>query len=275
MPSPDDRLETAANWTPGRLVADIAATLRFFSRLPVPRINRHDDPAQLPDFRRAAAVTPISALLVALPGVAVFLLASLTALPQAVAVLLGLSVNIALTGALHEDGLADVADGFFGAGTPERRLEIMKDSRIGAFGTLALILAISLKTLLLATLAARFGAGAAALGWLAMESGSRATLVTVWQALPAARPGGLSALCGSPTRPSVACALALALLFLILCLALYPATALVLAALAQGLAGFGVARIALTKIGGQTGDVLGAAQQLACIAGLTGLCILV
>lgn len=275
MTRPDDRLESAAIWTPGRLVADIAATLRFFSRLPVPRINRHDDPAQLPDFRRAAAVTPVTAVLVALPGVAVFVFASLTALPEAVAVLLGLSVNIALTGALHEDGLADVADGFFGAGTPERRLEIMKDSRIGAFGTLALILAISLKTLLLATLATRYGAGAAALGWLAVESGSRATLVAVWHALPAARPDGLSALCGAPSRQSFIAAIALALTIFAACHALFPVPALLLAALAQGLAGYGVARIALAKIAGQTGDVLGAAQQLACLAGLTGLCILV
>ena len=275
MPSPDDRLATAAIWTPGRLVADIAATLRFFSRLPVPRINSHNDPAALPDFRRAAAVTPLSGLAIALPGVAVFLLASLTALPPAVAVLLGLSVNIALTGALHEDGLADVADGFFGAGTPERRLEIMKDSRIGAFGTLALILTLALKAALLATLAARFGAGGAALGWLAVESGSRVALVGVWRALPAARPGGLSALCGAPTRRAFVCALVLAGPVYAVCIATYSPAALLLAALGQGLAGYGVARIAMSKIGGQTGDVLGATQQLACLAGLTGLCILV
>jgi adenosylcobinamide-GDP ribazoletransferase len=275
MPSADDRHETAAIWTPGLLLADIAATLRFFSRLPVPRINSHDDPAALPDFRRAAAVTPLSGLALALPGIAIFLLASLSALPASVAVLLGLSVNIALTGALHEDGLADVADGFYGAGTPERRLEIMKDSRIGAFGTLALIVTLALKTALLMTLADRFGADAAALGWLAVESGSRAVMVGVWQALPAARPGGLSALCGVPTRRAFVCALLLAVAVFAVCITAYPPTAILLATLAQAMAGYGVGRIAIAKIGGQTGDVLGAAQQFACIAGLTGLCFLV
>ncbi|SDU04668.1 adenosylcobinamide-GDP ribazoletransferase [Stappia sp. ES.058] len=275
MPSADDRLETATVWTSGLLIADVAATLRFFSRLPVPRINADDDPARLPDFRRAAAVTPLSALIVALPGAAIFLLASLTALPAAVAALLGLSANIALTGALHEDGLADVADGFYGAGTPDRRLEIMKDSRIGAFGTLALILTLALKTALLSTLMERFGAPSAVLGWLAVESGSRAVLVGVWRALPAARPGGLSALCGTPARRAVACALMLALMVFAVCLVVYSLTAILLAAFAQAMTGYGVARIAMAKIVGQTGDVLGAAQQLACLGGLTGLCILV
>ena len=143
------------------------------------------------------------------------------------------------------------------------------------FGTLALILTLALKAALLATLAARFGAGGAALGWLAVESGSRVALVGVWRALPAARPGGLSALCGAPTRRAFVCALVLAGPVYAVCIATYSPAALLLAALGQGLAGYGVARIAMSKIGGQTGDVLGATQQLACLAGLTGLCILV
>ncbi|WP_037545402.1 adenosylcobinamide-GDP ribazoletransferase [Stappia stellulata] len=275
MPSADDRPALTAIWTPGRLLADVAATLRFFSRIAVPAVNRHDDPARLPDFRRAAAVAPVSAIVIALPGITVFWLALQTALPASVAALFGLAVGIALTGALHEDGLADVADGFFGAGRPERRLEIMKDSRIGAFGTLALISALGLKTLLVATLALRYGGGGAALGWLAAESGSRAAFVAVWKALPPARPDGLAAKCGTPTRRAVDFAAALALLPFAAALSVYGPAAVTLAIVAQAAAGVAVARLAIAKIGGQTGDVLGATQQASCLAGLTGLCILV
>ena len=135
-----------------RSIADLAACLRFFSRVPVPTTNRLDDPSQLPAFSRAAWLVPVAGALLALPPALLLVLLGLTDLPPLAASLLAVALAMMLIGALHEDGLADVADGFFGASRRERRLEIMKDSRIGAFGTLALIVVVGLRTVLLATL---------------------------------------------------------------------------------------------------------------------------
>lgn len=271
MTRPQDGSPLPPVWSPALLLADLAATLRFFSRLPVPRLSRADDPAALPDFRRAAALTPLTGLLLALPGAGLLVALSLTALPPAAAALLALALGLAITGALHADGLADVADGFFGAGRREKRLDIMKDSRIGAFGTLALIVALGLATVLLAALVARHGAMAAALAWLGAEGLSRAVMTAVWHALPPARPEGLAAACGAPGRPALFVACALALLGLVpAAFALSPA-ALVAGTAMAGLAGLAMARLAMAKIGGQTGDVLGATQQVAILAALLGL----
>jgi adenosylcobinamide-GDP ribazoletransferase len=113
---------------------DLAACIRFFSRLPLPRLGKWDDPAALPAFQRMARAAPLAGVLVALPAALVGLLLGFTALPHLAIGLLMTGALAAVTGGLHEDGLADVADGFFGGHTPERRLEIMKDSRIGSFG---------------------------------------------------------------------------------------------------------------------------------------------
>ncbi|GGE77130.1 adenosylcobinamide-GDP ribazoletransferase [Stappia taiwanensis] len=272
MPTDQSCSSDLPRWSPALLLADLAGTARFFSRLPIPRLSRRDDPSALPDFRRAAALAPLAGGLIALPGVLLFAALSATALPLPAVALIALGLGIAVTGALHEDGLADLCDGFFGGATPERRLEIMKDSRIGAFGTLALIVTIGLKAVLLAALAARSGPLAAALGWWIAEAGSRAVMVTVWNRLPAARPGGLAALCGQPDRTATLIALGLGLLPLLPATYVFSPLALLLAAALAGASGLLVARLALGRIGGQTGDVLGASQQLALLGTLTGLC---
>ena len=179
-------------------------------------------------------------------------------LPAGWAAALVLAVQAAATGGLHEDGLADTFDGLMGGRDVARRLEIMRDSRIGSFGALALMLVVLARWSALVVLLP-----VAPWAVMAVAAVSRAGMPLLMRALPAARPGGLSAMVGQPTARQVALTLGVAA-----ALALpmgWPALALlpVLGAvwLALGL-------WARARIGGQTGDILGASQQLAEAAAL-------
>jgi adenosylcobinamide-GDP ribazoletransferase len=168
-----------------------------------------------------------------------------------------------MTGGLHEDGLSDTADGLFGGWTKERRLEIMKDSRVGSYGVLALVLVTLARWSALTTVLAAGGLW----GLIAVGALSRAPMGLVMSALPNARGGGLSHATG---RPSAAIALAgagVALVIAVLFAGWVALPMLALAALAVGL----LARSAQRRIGGQTGDILGATQQLAEAAALAVL----
>lgn len=178
-----------------------------------------------------------------------------------VAAVLVLAAQAALTGGLHEDGLSDCADGFWGGHSVAKRLEIMKDSRIGSYGALALTLAMLARW---SALVALLGAGAWGLALAAMIL-SRAAMGSVMAALPNARAGGLSARHGRPSLAAAGagCGLALALGFG------FAGGQVAVLALAASLAAVGVALVARAKIGGQTGDVLGATQVLAELAALS------
>ena len=238
---------------------DVLVALVLLTRLPMPRL-----PDQAFAFAaRAVWAYPLAGLL--LGGLSTLAgLAGLAAgLPAPFAAGIVLAVGILLSGAMHEDGLADVADGFWGGQTPERRLEIMKDSRIGAFGTLALLLSCGLRwsgyAALLATSAPWAIVAGAAL--------SRAVMPVLMVWLPHARPSGLSHSVGRPGGWPVLAGLVLASGVGVLLAGgagLGAAAAALLVALAFG-------SFARARIGGQTGDVLGAAQQLAEIACLAVL----
>jgi adenosylcobinamide-GDP ribazoletransferase len=171
-----------------------------------------------------------------------------------------MAVQAALTGALHEDGLADCADGFWGGHTPERRLEIMKDSRIGSYGAVALMLALLARW---SALAALMSAGAWGLALAAMIL-SRTAMGLVMAGLPNTRAGGLSAQHGAPSWAAAGAGVGFGLLLAMLAAG---STALWLA-LAVALVAAVLAGVARAKIGGQTGDVLGATQVLAEVAAL-------
>lgn len=187
-------------------------------------------------------------------------------LPPWPAALLALAAVMLATGGLHEDGLADYADAAGAGGPPERRLQIMRDSRIGAHGALALVTVTGLRWSALATLAARADAPLfwAIVGALAL---SRAAMAILQQITPPARADGLGQ---SASRPGLPRAVVAALLALvpIVPLGVTPAlTAAALAALVTGL----LAWHARATVGGQTGDVLGATGQLVEAAVLLGL----
>jgi adenosylcobinamide-GDP ribazoletransferase len=216
---------------------------------------------------RGAASTwawPVVGAAVGAMGAGAGLAAQAAGVPLGVAAALVIAVQAALTGMLHEDGLADTFDGLLGGRDPAQRLEIMRDSRIGAFGALALVLAILMRwSAIVVLLAMPF----AVLTVLAAAALSRAGMAGVMAALPPAREGGLSRLVGRPSGGQAGFALLVALVLALpgagwALVWVLPALAIALGALALW---------AKARIGGQTGDILGASQQIGEIVILSAL----
>lgn len=172
--------------------------------------------------------------------------------PPSVSGIITLVVWVALTGALHLDGLADCCDGLFSSATPERRLEIMKDPRLGSFGVIGLILILFLKAAILGTLAS-----SASLGIILAASLSRWCVLPA-ALLPLARRGGMGADFSSGLRRTSI--FVSALLPLGIALALGPRG--ILSALAGLCAADLVLLLARSRIGGVTGDVFGALVEV-------------
>ncbi len=254
---------------PGRLavgLAELAAALRFFSRLPVPRLGPADDPASPPRFATVARVIPLAGALLGLPGAAVVAAGALLHLPAPVIAVLAVAALVAATGAFHEDGLADTADGFGGGWSRARKLEIMKDSRLGSYGATALVLALLARIALLAALL-EHDALTAALMLVAAGAVARAAALALVSSLPPARDTGAAAAAGRPETRSLllGAALGLAITFALVGPVAGPGAA-VAAGAAAFAAAWGVARLSLAQIGGQTGDVAGAAEQAGEVA---------
>lgn len=253
------------------LIGETLAMVRFYSRLPIPALGAFDDPASPPPFARACRMLPLASLIIAVPMTIVAMFLSLTHLPAIVTAAIVLAVSLLATGALHEDGLADVADGFGGGWTKEKKLEIMKDSRVGSYGVAALGLALLARAGLIAALAG-LGGFALAGGLLAAAIASRAASLALFAWLPPARPSGVASAVGQPAPRSVATALALSLILVIaLLVPAFTAVSLITTMSAVTIATFAFGRLASAQIGGQTGDVVGAAQVIAEIAFLAGL----
>lgn len=224
--------------------------LAFLTRLPLP------PPAAPYALAGAMGMFPLVGLVVGCVGAGVYTLAASVMAPGP-SVWLALAATVLVTGGLHEDGLADVADGFGGGTDKASKLAIMKDSRIGSFGVLALGLGLLLRGAALTQLARpELVAGAL----IAAHAQSRAVIPMVLRSLAPARDGGLGAGAGRP-EPAV-CLLALAL-GLAICLAVLPKATAIATLLAALAAAGGMAFLATRQIGGHTGDVLGAVQQLA------------
>jgi adenosylcobinamide-GDP ribazoletransferase len=185
-----------------------------------------------------------------------FLTAQLLWLGDWPAALAAVSTSAALTGALHEDGLADTADGLFGGHDRETRLAIMRDSRHGTFGVLALVVGVLLRAAALARLGNTVAAG---LALVAAHAVSRALLPAVMRALVPARADGLGAGAGRPSPAQTAAAAACGVVIALAALGPLRGLLAVIAAAAAVAAAAGLAR---RRIGGYTGDVLGAFQQL-------------
>ena len=235
--------------------SDLVSALMLMTRLPV-----RGTPTRAAGD--AAWAWPVAGLIVAGLGGGLGLLALRLGLAPQAAALLVLGAQIVLTGALHEDGLADTADGVWGGHTRDRRLEIMRDSRIGTYGVVALILSLSLRWTLIAVALTQAGIAAVLIAAVV----SRAAMAVVMRYLPAARTDGLSRGTGRPPARAVGIGVGLATLALLTA----GWAGVVAAAFVAGLVA-GAARIARAKIGGQTGDVLGAVQQIAEIAVLIAL----
>lgn len=256
----------------GNFMTDVMCSLSFLSRIPVNDIFFENDQRPLGQMARAF---PIAGVLLALPAACIAaLLAGVGADPLMAAALV-LTVATLITGALHEDGLADTADGFGGGGTKERALLIMKDSRIGTYGAIALVLSFMLRASAIAALFPDLSPLAIAASLIATAAISRGLMVWHWQTLAPARDGGVAAMAGQPGEGERNGAITYGTCIAIfLCLPFFSPYLLVIAIAAV----FGVThlfnRLCDRKIAGHTGDTIGATQQITEIVMLMALALI-
>jgi adenosylcobinamide-GDP ribazoletransferase len=239
-------------------VGELVHALKFLTRLPVP-FSRTIDP---PPLNQTMRMFSVAGGLIGLVLALVLVAGKALVLPPMLAAMLAVATGLLMTGALHEDGLADTADGLGGGKTPERRLEIMRDSRIGSYGTLALVVAVGMRTFCYSALLTLPALTLVAVV-VACQAFSRAMMVDLLWATRPARSSGLSAFAGQPSRTVAMTAIAIGLSLTLVAGHLTHYENAILA-LAFGLAATaGIRWLAIRLIGGQTGDICGAAQ-LAC-----------
>lgn len=240
---------------------EVQLAVMLLTRLPV-----GDLPRPAPSLAASVWAYPLAGLV--LGGLAGAVLAGALAVGLAPPLAAGfaLAVQVIVTGALHEDGLADMADGIWGGRDVARRLEIMRDSRIGSYGVVALVLSLGLRWQVLAYLAT-LGPAVAAAGLVALAMSSRVAPGVLMAWLAPARSDGMGHRAAGVQVPRVLAAAALGFgLPVLLGLPMAPVL------LVQAGLVFGLGRLAQARLGGQTGDVLGASQQLAEIGGGLVLC---
>ena len=216
------------------------------------------------ELARATGLFPVVGALIGLIAGLILLGVFQLGLHPLACAFLALATSIGLTGALHEDGLGDFADGLGGT-SRENRLAIMRDNRIGTFGTLALLFGVGIRASILSGLTSP---EAAALALITAAAISRAVLPAVMRWQRPARADGLAAGVGAPRDAEVATAAALALLIALFAVGFWAG---LLAVAVAGLAALAVAGLAQRTLGGQTGDVLGAVQVIAEIAALAAI----
>lgn len=250
------------------LIDDVSTCLRFYSRLPLAATASGDAP---PDLARLAPVLPIAGALIGAVGATSLVVARVCHLSPLISALIAVATLALTTGALHEDGLADVADGFGGGAMREAKLAIMRDSRTGAYGALALCLSVLLRAAAIATLVER-SLLLTAFALVFAGALSRVAGLMPMLTLAPARADGAGAATAPPSRQALKRAFALAASLALAPWAAGAGAAQLIVAIVAAFAGAAlIARLAEKQIGGYTGDVLGAAQQVAEIAILLSL----
>ncbi len=255
--------------------SDFVDCLAFFSRLPVASLLGGVSEG-MPQFERASRALPLVGLLLAFialaPATLFDVIAPTAPLPSMLLAGLTIGFMAMITGGLHEDGLADLADGFWGGHTTARKLEIMKDSRLGSYGAIALTLSILLRVSILSYLFENYGVMTGGLAYLASALASRVPMLHLWYMLPAARLHGLSAVAGQPTLTSYGIGVSLAAIVTGFVVApLFGFVSALSSFVMVALASAYMVYLAKKHIRGQTGDVLGASQQVGEVAFGIGL----
>jgi adenosylcobinamide-GDP ribazoletransferase len=240
---------------------DLPAALGLLTRLPVVV----DGPRAMDRGAASAWTYPLVGVVLGVILAAATAVMLAVGIPSGIVAGLVLAGSVVMTGAMHEDGLADSADGLWGGWNKARRLEIMKDSYIGVYGVCAIALSLLIRWLALVVIVSL---GAYWVAFISAGAVSRAAMVVVMAALPNARDGGLSRNVGRPTTATMWLALAISLGFTLLCG--YPW--IIAVAMAATLA---CTLIARAKIGGQTGDILGATQQVVEMAVLIAIVVMI
>ena len=245
----------------------LVVAVQFLTRLPVPTL-RDFDPAWT---TAAARWFPLVGVLIGALGALVFV-AGATVWPPSLAALVSVAATVLLTGAFHEDGLADAAAGLVGGTTRARRLEIMKDSRIGTYGALALLLVVGVRVQALASLPVTHAVAALVVA----HAGGRAAAVVVMRRLPYAGDrdwAKVKPVADGVTPIEVVVAVATALLATLPLAWLDPRSALV--AVAAGTVATALLAVRTARsIGGWVGDTLGAGEQCfeaACLLGVAAV----
>jgi adenosylcobinamide-GDP ribazoletransferase len=234
------------------IITDVKTSLAFCTRLPLV----HSAIVEGSDIAKASWAFPIVGAGIGLLGGLVCWIAAKLGLHPFLSGVLAVGTTMFATGCLHEDGLADTADGLGGGKTAEHKLDIMRDSRIGAYGAAAMTLSMMLRAGAIASLAVP-GLMAGAL--FAAHAGSRAALPALMRLVPRARADGLSAEAGMPPSGSVWLAGLIGVIAAIIGIGFSKA---IIALILVVAAIFVIGRLCIVQIGGQTGDVLGALQQV-------------
>lgn len=253
QPSKAQTSQAGKNRDLDKLIENLALTAAFFSRIPLPQIlgKRISHDAEL---AQASEMFPIAGLLIALPVACIWYLAGLV-LPAGIAAGLAIALGFLVTGGLHEDGLADCADGLGATLKRERALEIMRDSTIGTYGTLALITSVLLRWGALASLSPLSGV----LALLIAHSGSRTAMTFAMRFSTYAPKDGLGKQAQGISNASFLTAVIISGVIAFSAGLLWGMLAL--------LSGWAIAWLFLkrleVRLGGYTGDGLGAMQQLA------------
>jgi adenosylcobinamide-GDP ribazoletransferase len=250
----------------GLVLRDGAAdAIRFFTRIPLPAAWAAPSSRAL--FDGVAAAAPLAGALVGAVSAAALGLGQGVGLPPLASAVLAIAAAVAVSGALHDDGLADVADGFGGGATREAKLAIMRDSRLGTYGVCALVLALAMRIALVAALADRLDATNAALALVGAAALARPLALAPLRLLPPARADGVGR-AAIPGLRALAIGAGLGAATMVATAGALPGLGAVAVALLAVAAVCGLAR---RQIGGVTGDVCGATAALAEIAALGAL----
>ncbi len=229
---------------------DLLFAMIFLTRIPLPAGNA----ARSHPLATAMRTFPVAGATIGGIGGLAFALAAFLGAPHALAGALAIATTVAVTGALHEDGFADVADGFGGGYERERKMEIMHDSLLGTYGATALVLSLLIRVVAVGTLAPLD----ALCAMIASGALGRAMIPVSMTLNFSARSDGVAASSGYPTEGSTWTAVLLGLLIALV--ALGPGQGFL--AFFVAVAGVaGLAALAKRHIGGYTGDVLGCGAQ--------------
>jgi adenosylcobinamide-GDP ribazoletransferase len=233
-------------------IDDLRLATALLTRVPMP----HSDGAMPAGVARAQRAFPlVGAMIGVIVGLIDLSLLGMS-IPPLAAAALALGASAALTGAMHEDGLADVGDGFGGGRDPAAKLLIMRDSRLGTYGAIVLLVSFSARLSALASLPA----AAIVPGLVVAHALARAAIPVLAASMPFARDDGLGKSAGRPEAACAITAIIIAVAIALLCLSVKEALLAVAVTVAAAAA---MALLAWRQIGGVTGDVFGATEQVA------------
>lgn len=243
---------------------DFWACLSFFTRIPTPSDFDHD----AVDFSRAARAVPLAGAVPSALGAVLMAVSFVSGAPSLVAAGIAFATLILLTGALHEDGLADTCDGIGGGRDVEKKLIIMRDSRLGSYGALAIVFSVLFRVGTLAALLDGAGVTVAAALFIAAAAVSRFISLSAMRVATYARTDGVAKHFSPPTNSAFIQGFAIIalLLFMGTVIAGVPPLAIVLASIGCGVSFVCAIHLIHKQIGGFTGDTIGAGQQIAEIA---------